>query len=60
MLTFDFEKSNFGRLYIQIWFEFWRNEYGFIFGSSELMRKVKEVKSQNFEFDLNVELLYCP
>ena len=70
MLTFDFEKSNFDRLYIQMWFEFFRNEYGFMLGRLKLVKTNKIVKSQNVDFGLEkvklwiwfkcVELPYCP
>ena len=68
MLTFDFEKSNFNRFYIQMWFEFWINEYRFMLERLKLVNTDKMVKSQNvdfglqksnFIFDLNVELPYC-
>ena len=54
MLTFDFEKSNFDRPYIQMWFEFWKNECGFMLGRLELVKTDKMVKSQKFDFWLEI------
>ena len=50
MLTFDFEKSNFNRLYIQMRFEFEKNECGFMLGRLKLVKMDKIVKSQNVDF----------
>ena len=36
--------------YIKIWFEFQENEYGFMLGRLELVKKVKMVKCQNVDF----------
>ena len=47
MLSFDFEKSNFDRFYIQMFFEFQKNEYRFMLGKSKLVERDKMVKSQN-------------
>ena len=52
MLTFDFEKSNFGWLYIQMWFKFWRNLYELMLGRLKLVKMDKMVKSQNVDFGL--------
>ena len=50
MLTFDFEKSKFDPFYVQISFEFQKNECGFILGRSKLVKTNKRVKSHNVDF----------
>ena len=50
MLTFDFEKSNLDRLYIQMGFELGKNECGFMLRRLELVKMDKMVKSQNIDF----------
>ena len=50
MLTFDFEKSKFDQPYIQMRFEFWKNECGFMLGRLELVKTDKMIKSQNIDF----------
>jgi len=52
MLTFFFyfEKSNFDRQYIQMWFESWENKCGFMLERSKLVKTDKIVKSQNVDF----------
>ena len=48
MLTFDIEKWNW--LYIQMWFEFQKNKYGFMLERSKLVETNKMVKGQNVDF----------
>ena len=69
MLTFDFEKSNFDRLYIQMWFGFRKNECGFMLERPKLAKTDKMVKSQNvdfwlqkskFDFDKNSQMTLLP
>ena len=50
MFTFNFEISNLDRLYIQVWFEFWKNEYRFILEILKLVKTDKMVKIKNVEF----------
>ena len=47
---FYFEKSNFDRPYIQMSFDFWKNECRFMLGRSKLVKTDKMVKSQNIDF----------